>query len=187
MKNEFDIKALGQLYFLGIEVAYRDRELFLSQRKYITDLLEDAGMQDSKLANIPINVKHYIGSSPDFKKIDNGQYQHLVGKLIYLSHTKPNISYVVGVLSQFMHDPRVIHQQAARKVLAYLKGTIGMGLLYKQGESLGVQIYTDADYAGSIDDRRSTSGYGCLVGGNLVMWRSQKQKVVARPNAKAEF
>ena len=129
-------------------------------------------MQDCKPTNTPIDVKHYIGSSLDSGKIDKGRYQRLVGKLIYLSHTRPDISYVVGVLSQFMHDPRVVHQQAAHKDLAYLKNTIGMGLLYKRGESLGMQIYTDADYAGSIDDRRSTSGYGCLVGGNLVTWRS---------------
>ena len=144
-------------------------------------------MQDCKPANTLIDVKHYIGSSPDSGKTDKGRYQHLVGKLIYLSHTRPDISYAVGVLSQFMHDPRVVHQQAAHKVLAYLKSTIGMGLSYKRGESLGMQIYTDAEYAGSIDDRRSTSGYGCLVGGNLITWRSQKQNVVARSNAEAEF
>ena len=111
LKNECDIKALGQLkYFLGIEVAYQEGELFLSQRKYITDLLEDAGMQDYKPANTPIDIKHYIRSYPDSGKTDKGQYQHLVGKLIYLSHTRPDISYVVGILSQFMHDLRLVHQ-----------------------------------------------------------------------------
>ena len=142
LKKEFEIKALGQLkYFLGIEVAHRDGELFLSQRKYITDLLNYAGMQDCKPASTPIVAKHCIGSSPISEKVDKGQYQCLVGKLIYLSNTRPDISYAVGILSQFMHDPRMIHRQAAQRVLAYLKGTTGMGILYKRQKSLPL-IYT---------------------------------------------
>ena len=188
LKKEFEIKAPGQLkYFLGIEVAHRDGELFLSQRKYIIDLLDYAGMQDCKPASTPIDAKHCIESSPNSEKVDKGQYQCLVGKLIYLSQPRPGILYAMGILSEFMYDPRMIHRQAAQRVLAYLKGMTGMGKLYKRQKSLPIQIYSDADYAGSVDDRRSTTGYGCFIGSNLVTWQSQQQKVVARSIAEAEF
>ena len=136
---------MGQLnYLLGIEVPYCDGELFLSQRKYMTDLLEFEGVQDCKPANNRIDAKHNIWSSPDSEIVNKGQYQWLVGKLIHLSHTRLDISCVVRILSQFMHDPRVPHQQAAQRVLAYLKGIVGKGLQYKHNKSLSMQIYTDA-------------------------------------------
>ena len=114
LKKEFDIKALRQLkYFLGIKVAHRDGELFLSQKKYIIDLLDYAGMQGCKPASTLIDAKHCIGSSPNFEEVDKGPHQCLVGKLIYLSHTRPNILSVVGILRKFMHNLRMIHQQAA--------------------------------------------------------------------------
>ncbi|CAA7410693.1 unnamed protein product [Spirodela intermedia] len=169
------IKVLGQLkYFLGIEVAYSRGNLFLSQRKYITDLVKYTCMSNYKPACTLIEAKHCIGASKESDQVDKGSYQQLVGKLIYLSHTRPDIAYLVGVLSQYMHDLREVHHQAAQQVLAYLKGTI-------------VGIYTDVDYVGSVDDRHSTTGYCYLIGGNLITWQSQKQRVVAQSSVEAEF
>ncbi len=120
-------------------------------------------------------------------KVDKVQCQRLVGKFIYLAHTRPDLAYAVSVVSQFMHDPRVRHLQAVDRVLQYLKATPGRGLLFKRGGSLTMEAYTDADYAGSMTDRRSTSGYCTFLCGNLVTWRSKKQNVVARSSAEAEF
>ncbi|CAA7391001.1 unnamed protein product [Spirodela intermedia] len=125
-------------------------------------------MSNCKPACTPIEAKHCIEASKESDQVDKGSYQWLVGKLIYLSHTRPDIAYSVGVLSQYMHDPREVHHQVAQRVLPYLKGTIGMGILFKRGDSLTVSICTDADYAGSVDDRCSTTGYCCLIGRNLV-------------------
>jgi hypothetical protein len=119
--------------------------------------------------------------------VDREMYQRLVGRLIYLSHTRPDIAYAVSVISQFMHSPKEVHLQAAHRVLQYLKGTPGKGILFKRKGDLVLEAYTDADYAGSIVDRRSTSGYCTFLGGNLVTWRSKKQNVVARSSAEAEF
>ncbi|CAA7388550.1 unnamed protein product [Spirodela intermedia] len=127
-------------------------------------------MSNYKLACTPIEAKHYIRASKENDQVDSGSYQWLVRKLIYLSHNRLDIGYSVGVLSQYMHDPREVHHQAVQRVLAYLKGTIGMGILFKRGDSLKVGIYTDADYAGSVDDRCSSIGSCCLIGGNLVTW-----------------
>ncbi|RDX90757.1 Copia protein, partial [Mucuna pruriens] len=161
---------LGKLkYFLGIEVAYSKQGIFISQRKYILDLLKETGKLGCKTSRVPIEQNHRIG----MRKV-----QSLVGKSIYLSHTGSDIVYVVSVINQFMHDPRERHLQAA---------SLGKGLLFRKERTLSIEIYTDADYARSIMDRRSTSIYCMFLGENLVTWRSKKQNVVARSSAKAKF
>ena len=115
------------------------------------------------------------------------QYQKLVRKLIYLAHTRPDISYAVGVVSRFMHCPQVQHMEAVMRILRYLKGTSNRGVLFGNNGNLNLMAYTDADWAGDKDSRKSTSGYFTLVGGNLVTWRSKKQNVVALSSAEAEF
>ncbi|XP_073109385.1 uncharacterized protein [Elaeis guineensis] len=119
--------------------------------------------------------------------VDRERYQRLVGRLIYLSHTRPDIAYAVSVISQYMHDPRESHMERAFRVLRYLKGCPGHGLLFSQHNTFLVEGFTDADWAGSLDDRQSTSGYCTYVGDNLVTWRSKKQSVVARSSAEAEY
>ena len=119
--------------------------------------------------------------------MNKGQYQRLVGKLIYLAHTRPDIAYAMSVVSQFMYDPKERHLQAVNKILQYLKTSPKRGLLFQRNEKLKMEVYTDADYARSVMDRRSTTGYCMFLGGNLVSWRSKKQNVVARSSAEAEF
>ena len=131
------------------------------------------------------NVKFEI--CPDQCPTNKEKYQRLVGKLIYLSHTRPDIAYAVGVVSQFMHNPSEDHMRAVTRILRYLKGTPGKGIKFKKNGHTKIEGYTDADWAGNIMDRKSTSGYFTFVGGNLVTWRSKKQNVVALSSAEAEF
>ena len=119
--------------------------------------------------------------------MDKEMYQRLVGLLIYLSHTRPDIAFAVSLVSQFMHQPKEAHLQAALRIVQYLKGTPGKGILFKRNKSVSLEAYTDADYVGSVVDRRSTTGYCTFLGGNLVTWKSKKQSVVARSSAEAEF
>ncbi|KAJ7961445.1 Retrovirus-related Pol polyprotein from transposon TNT 1-94 [Quillaja saponaria] len=183
LAKEFEIKDLGKLcYFLGIEVAHSDRGIFLSQRQYVLDLLEETCMLGCRPATTPIETNHKLQSG-DGEYVDRERYQRLVGRLIYLSHTRPDIAYAVSVVSQFMHDPRSDHLDAVHRILRYLKSAPGKGLLFENNRSLKLEAYTDADWAGSLDDRRSTSGYCTFVGGNLVSWRSKKQTVVSRSSA----
>ncbi|CAB1184505.1 unnamed protein product [Spirodela intermedia] len=171
LSREFDIKYLGRLkYFLGIEVAY-SKGVFLSQHKYILDLLQKTGNWKGK----------------DFDQVEKSSYRWLIKRLIYLNHTRPDITFAVNVLSQYTNDPREIHLQAAYRVLKYLKTTTGQGILFKKGGNQSVEIYTNPDYAGSVIDHRSTSGYCTFVCGNLVTWRSKKKQVVAQSGAEAKF
>uniref|UniRef100_A0A2N9IZY1 Reverse transcriptase Ty1/copia-type domain-containing protein n=1 Tax=Fagus sylvatica TaxID=28930 RepID=A0A2N9IZY1_FAGSY len=118
---------------------------------------------------------------------DPDTYRRLVGKLIYLTITRPDISYAVSIVSQFMTNPRVPHMNAVIHILKYLKNAPGCGLFYRSSGHLRIEGYTDADWTGSPSDRKSTTGYCTFIGGNLVTWRSKKQSVVARSSAEAEY
>ncbi|XP_040362272.1 uncharacterized protein LOC112202395 [Rosa chinensis] len=185
---EFEMKDLGNLkYFLGIEVARGKDCIVLSQRKYVLDLLAETGMLDSQPVDTPIEQNHRLAEYFDQVPTNKARYQRLVGRLIYLSHTRPDLAYAVSVVSQFMHNPSKTHMDAVFRILRYLKSAPGKGLLFSKHSHLDVSGYTDADWAGNITDRRSTSGYFTFVGGNLVTWKSKKQKVVARSSAEAEY
>ncbi|RDY14081.1 putative mitochondrial protein, partial [Mucuna pruriens] len=127
-------------------------------------------MNGCRLADTPIDLNQKLCDEKEDNTVNRTQYQRMVGKLIYLSHTRLDI-----VLFQFMHSPSKRHLEAVYQILRYLKST------------LDKEAYTDADWAGSITDRRSTSGYCTYVWGNLVTWRNKKQNVVARSSAKAEY
>ena len=188
LAKEFEIKDLGDLrYFLGMEVARSKRGIVVSQRKYVLDLLKETGMLGCKPADTPMDTNTKLGIDNNGGPVDKGRYQRLVGKLIYLSHTRPDISFAVSVVSQFMNNPSEEHMEAVYRILRYLKMTPGQGLFFKKTGKREIEIYTDADWAGSVMDRRSTSGYCTYVWGNLVTWRSKKQSVVSRSSAEAEF
>ncbi|XP_019054887.1 PREDICTED: uncharacterized protein LOC109115373 [Nelumbo nucifera] len=188
LTTEFEMKNLGGLkYFLGIEVARSREGIFLSQRKYTLDLLFEVGQLECKPADTPIVQNHKLGEYPNQVPINKERYQRLVGKLIYLSHTRLDIAYVVSVVSQFMHCPSEDHMNAVMRILRYLKSSPGKGLMFSKNNHLKIEGYTDADWARNISDRKSTSGYFTFVGGNLVTWRSKKQKVVFLSSVEAEF
>ncbi|KAF5458648.1 hypothetical protein F2P56_022662 [Juglans regia] len=172
-------------YFLGMEVTRSKKGISVSQHKYVLDLLTETGMLGCKPSDTPIEAGKRVG---DFgRPIEKERYQRLVSKLIYLSHTKPDIAFALSVVSQHMHSPKETHLEAVHKILRYLKGSPGKGLFFKKCESKEIEVFTDADWAGSAQDRRSTTGYCTFVWGNLVTWRSKKQNVVARSSAEAEF
>jgi len=187
LAKEFEIKDLGEMrYFLGMEVARSRKGIVVSQRKYILDLLKDTGMSGCRPAETPIDPNQKLGNIVDGVPVNVQQYQRLVGRLIYLAHTRPDIAFAVSLVSQFMHSPCEEHLDATHRILRYLKSCPGKGLLFKKGENRAVEAFTDADWAGP-GDRKSTSGYCTFVWGNLVTWRSKKQSVVSRSSAEAEF
>ncbi|RVW55440.1 Retrovirus-related Pol polyprotein from transposon RE1 [Vitis vinifera] len=157
--THFQTKDLGKLkYFLGIEIAQSSSGVVLSQRKYALDILEETGMLDCKPVDTPMdpNVKLVPGQGEPLG--DPGRYRRLVGKLNYLTITRPDISFLVSVVSQFLQSPCDSHWDAVIRILRYIKSTPGQGVLYENRGHTQVVGYTDADWAGSPTDRRSTSG-----------------------------
>nr|AAP54332.2 retrotransposon protein, putative, unclassified [Oryza sativa Japonica Group] len=187
LSKEFEVKDLGQLkYFLGIEIARSPRGIVLSQRKYVLDLLSDTGMLGCRPASTLIEQNHKLcAESGD--PVNKERYQRLVGRLIYLCHTRPDITYAVSVVSRYMHDPRSGHMDVVYRILRYLKASPGKGIWFKKNGHLDMEGYCDADWGSCLDDRRSTSGYCVFIGGNLVSWRSKKESVVSRSTAEAEY
>ncbi|RVW95281.1 Retrovirus-related Pol polyprotein from transposon RE1 [Vitis vinifera] len=188
LTREFEIKDLGQLrYFLGMEVGRTKEGIVITQRKYVLDLLQETRMLGCKPVDTPMDPIGKIDKDNDSHPTDRDRYQRLVGKLIYLTHTRPDIGFAVSMVSRYMNNPTERHMKAVYRILQYLKKSPGRGLYFKKTSSREVEVFTDADWAGSLTDRRSTTGYCSYVWGNLVTWRSKKQSVVARSSAEAEF
>ncbi|KAK8952504.1 hypothetical protein KSP39_PZI004609 [Platanthera zijinensis] len=162
-------------YFLGIEISRKPNSLVISQRKYALDILKEAGLTGAKPARCPMAVgedKTWTDDSPLLS--DVSRYRRLVGKLIYLTVTRPDIFYAVGKVSQFMQAPRECHLQSALRILEYVKAAPGKGLLFQKNDHLRVEAYSDASYADDKGDHKSTSGFCTFVGGNLVLDEYQK-------------
>ncbi|KAM0071898.1 putative RNA-directed DNA polymerase [Helianthus debilis subsp. tardiflorus] len=191
LRESFQIKDLGLLrYFLGIEVLYSDNGICLSQRKYCLELLNEFGYLGCKPVTTPIEQSFLVTNKckNDQKVLENvNGFQRLIGKLIYLSLTRPDISYTVQFLSQFMHSPCQSHLDIALRLLRYLKLSPGKGVNFKKSESMVLTGFVDSDWAKCLKTRKSVTGYGIFLGDTLVSWKSKKQSVVSRSTAEAEY
>nr|CAD1837598.1 unnamed protein product [Ananas comosus var. bracteatus] len=185
LQTQFQTKDWGRLkYFLGIEVTRCKRGIFLSQRKYVLDLLAETEKLGAKPCSAPIAPNLQLTANDDELFEDPKRYRRLVGKLTV---TRPDIAYSVSVLSQFMSSPTVTHWKALGQILCYLKGAPGRGILYKNHGHSNIECFSDADWASSKVDRRSTTGYCVFVGGNVMSWRSKKQSVISHSSAESKY
>jgi len=188
LSRQFKLRDLGQLkYFLGIEVARSQNGISLSQRKYALDILNDTGFLGAKPSRFPLDQNVSLTQS-DGKLLEDGStYRRLVGRLIYLTITRPDLTYVVHILSQFMDKPRQPHLAAAHQVLKYIKQTPRQGIILPSMGNLQLQAFCDADWARCKDTRRLVTGYCSLLRGAPISWRTKKQTTVSRSSAEAEY
>lgn len=145
----------------------------MGQTKYAYDILTRAEMLDSKPVSTPLAAGESLVSDGDSFK-DPTLYRSLVGALQYLMITRPDISYAVNHVSQFLHNPTVDHFMAVKRILRYVKGTINFGLTFSPSSDYNILGYSDADWARCVETRRSTYGYSIFLGGNLVSWSAKK-------------
>lgn len=200
----FAIKDLGDLhYFLGVEIVHQGADILLSQRKYILDLLQKSGFSDCKPAPSPMSSSHQLALGDSSFLSDPASYRQTVGALQYVTLSRPDISFAVNKVCQYMHAPTENHWTAVKRILRYLKGTTDHGLLLRHasGSTLhaftdahwqhtphsSLRAYSDSDWAGCSDDRRSTGGYAIYLGSNLISWTARKQRTVSRSSTESEY
>ncbi|KAL2225453.1 UNVERIFIED_CONTAM: Retrovirus-related Pol polyprotein from transposon RE1 [Sesamum indicum] len=184
----FTIKDLGDArYFLGLEIARSSSGLYIAQTKYVLDIVKDTGLLQAKSASTPFpsGLKLAAGSGPLFSRPDS--YRRLVGRLLYLGFSRPDISYPVQQLSQYLNQPCESHWRAALHVVRYLKGCPSKGLYFPASNTFTVRAFCDADWASCLDSRRSLTGYCIFLGDALVSWKTKKQTTVSRSTAESEY
>ncbi|WVY89239.1 hypothetical protein V8G54_034753 [Vigna mungo] len=191
MQTEFDMTDMGELrYFLGMEFSKTSVGLLMHQRKYVKDILSRFMMNKCNEAETPLEVGKKLRINAGEEGVDRTRYKQLVGSLRFLCNSRPDIMFGVGLLSRFMSDPKKSHMTAAKRMLRYIKGTEDFGILFQQGQKCGdlkLVGYTDADFGGDEDDRKSTSGSIFFIHGAPVSWSSKKHNVIALSSYESEY
>ena len=174
-------------YFFDIEIAHSRDGIFLSQQSYCIHLLDDVGFLGCKPTSTPFASKTHLHLDSSDPYEDPPGYLHLVGRLLYLTMTCPNVCFSTQQLSQFMAAPNVFHHQAAIRLLRYLKGCLGRGLLYPRIFDMHPGGFNNANWATCLYTRRSITGYCFFWGSSLICWRTKKQTTVSRSFSEAEY
>lgn len=189
MNIKFEMSDLGLLtYYLGIEVKQYKGGITLKQEAYAKNLLSKTKMKDCNPTRAPMEHKLKLRQNGEGDWVNPTEYRSIVGALRYLTHTRPDITFVVGIVSRYMEKPTSQHLQAIKHILRYIKGTLDFGLRYTKGEeNVSLTGYTDSDLANDLDNRRSTGGMAYYVINSLITWASQKQRCVALSSCEAEF
>jgi len=179
---------LGPLsYFLGIEVKQCASGYYISQSKYIQDLIARSGLTDNRTTATPMDLHLQLRPTDGIPLPDPSRYRHLVGSLVYLTVTRPDIAHAVHILSQFVSAPTSVHFGHLLRVLRYLRGTASRCLFYARNSPLQLYAYSNSTWASDPTDRCSITGYCILLGSSPIAWKSKKQTAVSRSSAEAEL
>jgi hypothetical protein len=188
LASEFEMKDLGLMhYFLGLEAWQSPKRIFLNQGKYAVEILRRFDMLECKSMNTPMETKLKLLVYTSSKLIDAMLYKQIIGSLMYLTNTKPDICFIVNTLSQFLVEPRHVHLVATKLVMRYLKGTLNCCLSYDGDHDFTLSGYTDLDWAGSVSDRKSTSGCCFSLRSAMISWQIWKQSSIALSTAEAKY
>ncbi|XP_070002632.1 uncharacterized mitochondrial protein AtMg00810-like [Nicotiana sylvestris] len=196
LQEKFKMKDLGELkYFLGIEFSRSQKGILMCQRKYALELVSELDLAGGKTTYTPLEFNHKLTSiefdqivgksdSEDMQLEEKENYQRLVGRLLYLTMTRPYIAFVVQVLSQYMHAPKISHMEATKRVVRYIKSTPGLGLFMPIGRCNNLVAYCDSYWGACVESRKSVTGYVVKFGNVVVSWKSKKQGSVQETQLK---
>ena len=184
MMKMFKMTDLGLMnYFLGMEIDQSKEGIFICQERYARNILKKFNMEWCKPISTPLAQNEKLSKDDDSGEADSTRYRSIIGSLLYLTATRPDLMYATSVLSRFMQKPTQAHMKGVKRVLRYVKGTTNYGIWFNSTENPELIGYSDSDWAGSIDDMKSTSGYVFSLGNGVFSWLSQKQNTVAQSTA----
>lgn len=187
MKQAFEMTDMGLLkLFLGLEINQTKKGIFLHQHAYAKNLLHRFGII-GKAEPTPMNCNEKLSMQDEAEKADEETFRSMVGGLIYLTHSRPDLAHAVSVVSRFMQRPSKVHFDATRRILKYVAGTIDFGIWYTKTKEFALTGYSDSDWASNVDDRKSLSAYMFSLGSGAVSWSSKKQQTVALSSTEAEY
>ncbi|GJY59192.1 ribonuclease H-like domain, reverse transcriptase, RNA-dependent DNA polymerase [Tanacetum coccineum] len=188
MEEKFEMSDLGLLaYYLGIEVTQTNGDISIKQSAYASKILKEAGMIDCNETLIPMDPGTRLTKITEGTMVNSTEYRSLIGCLRYLLHTRPDLSYSVGLLSRFMQEPREQHMKAIRQVLRYVKGTKDHGITYKHNGGNKIHGYSDSSYGVNTQEGKGTTGIIFYYGESPISWSTQKQATVALSSCESEF
>jgi hypothetical protein len=188
MQTEFEMSFIGELsYFLGLQINQSSVGLFISQEKYLKEMLKKFQMEYSS----PISTPMVVGCKPSIDDIspdvDKRTYRLMIGSLLYITASCPDIMQVVGMVGRFQSTPKQIHLAAIKRIFKYLKGTMTYGLWYPKNHNFQLNSYSNVDWENCLDERKSTSGGAFFLGDSLVAWLSKKQGSISLSTTEAEY
>ncbi|KAK6143263.1 hypothetical protein DH2020_023611 [Rehmannia glutinosa] len=182
------IKDLGpNLFLFQLQIKQCQEGIYISQSKYTKELLKKFGIEEGRTVSTPMVTNVKIDKDEKDKSVDESKYRGMIGSLLYLTASRPDILHDVCLCARFQSNPKESHMSVVKRIFRYLKCTIQYGLFYPKNENFSLKGYSDSDYAGNIDDRKSTSGSCQFLGDCLVSWFSKKQNCVSLSTAEAEY
>ncbi|GJS04164.1 copia protein [Tanacetum coccineum] len=188
MHDEFEMSMMGELnFFLGLQIKQMDDGIFFNQFKYIKEMLKKFGPEDSKPMKTPMSSDTKLTKDKECESVDSTKYRGMIGSLLYLTASRPDIMFSVCLCACFQEAPKTSHLEAVKRIFRYIKGTTHLGLWYPKGTGIETVVYADSDHAGDYVDRKSTSGICTFVGCCLTSWFSKKQTALAISTTEAEY
>ncbi|XP_040370263.1 uncharacterized protein LOC112183342 isoform X4 [Rosa chinensis] len=188
MESEFEMSMCGELnYFLGLQVRQLKTGMFLCQTKYAENLVKKFGLEYAKAVTNPMSTSVKLTEDLTGKSVDQTLYRSMIGSLLYLTASRPDISYSVGVCARFQANPKESHLEAVKRIIRYVSGTATCGVYFTFDSNIEIAGYSDADWGGNLKDRKSTSGGCFFIGNNMVAWHSKKQNCISLSTAEAEY
>jgi hypothetical protein len=169
MESEFEMSMLGELsFFLGLQITQRPDGIFISQGKYLREMMKRFQMEDSKHVGTPMVTGCKLRKDDDSPDVDQGSYRSMIGSLLYITASRPEIMHVVGMVGRYQDAPKQSHLQAIKRIFKYLKEIMPYGLWYPRNQSLQLTSYSDTDWENCVDERKGTSGGSFFLGNSLV-------------------
>ncbi|GJW78065.1 retrovirus-related pol polyprotein from transposon TNT 1-94 [Tanacetum coccineum] len=188
MHDEFEMSMMGELnFFLGLQIKQMEDGIFFNQSKYIKEMLKKFGLEDSKPTKTPMSTEIKLSKDDEADSVDSSKYRGMIGSLLYLTASRPDIMFSVCLCARFQENPKTTHLEAVKRIFRYIRGTSHLGLWYPKGTRIETVVYADSDHAGDYVDRKSTSGVCTFMGCCLTSWFAKKQTALAISTTEAEY